>query len=133
MDLFDYLTLPMSYRALFLVRLDLPLAKPSLVPDWVTPADQHIFGVPGKCPVPWERSKENLATNGECVFTVIKQKRYEECSVAPGPNNDVIVGSVLVLWTDTMITALKLATSGDWPQAHAAWNLQRLLKAAPFD
>jgi hypothetical protein len=63
----------------------------------------------------------------------IEQKRYEECSVAPGPDNDVIVGSVLVNWTDTMITTLKMISSGDWPQAYAAWNLSGLPKAIPFD
>jgi hypothetical protein len=59
-----------------------------------------------------EEFKENLRTNGEHMFTAIEQKRYEECSVAPWPSNDVIIGSVLAIWTDTVNTTLKSPENG---------------------
>jgi hypothetical protein len=92
-----------------------------------------MFGIEGRYPVTWEMFQENLKTNGERVFTAIEQKRIEECSVAPGPSNDVIVGSVLVIWTDTMITTLKTVCNGDWPQAYSGWNISSLLNAIPFN
>jgi hypothetical protein len=107
--------------------------QPEPTSDWVTPAEQHMFGIELKFPVTWEKFKENLTTNGEHTFTVIEQKRYDECSVAPGRGNDVIVGSVLVISTDTMITTLKAACSGEGHEAYAGWNIHSLLKAIPFD
>jgi hypothetical protein len=92
-----------------------------------------MFGIDGKYPVPWERFQENLTTNGGRTFMAIEQNRYEECSVAPGPSNDVIIGSVLVNWTDITFTTLKTASNGDWPQAYAGWNISGLPKAIPFD
>jgi hypothetical protein len=51
----------------------------------------------------------------------------------PGPSNNVIVGSVLVISTDAMITTSKMATSGDWPQTSACWNISGLTKEIPSD
>jgi hypothetical protein len=44
---------------------------------------------------------------------MVEQKRHEECSVAPSPDNDVIVGSVLIIWTDHVITMMKIAGKED--------------------
>jgi hypothetical protein len=45
--------------------------------------------------------------------------RYEECSVAPGLDHDVFVVAVLVVWTEALITTLKVAGKEDWPIAHS--------------
>jgi hypothetical protein len=81
-----------------------------------------MFAIEGKRPVSWEQFKEELRTNGEHFFTAIDQQRHEDCSIPPGPGNDVIVAPVLVIWTDTMITTLKTSSIGDWPQALETWN-----------
>jgi hypothetical protein len=60
-------------------------------------------------------------------YGVLEQKRYEEGTVAPGPNNHVIVAVVLAIWTETFQTTLKLAEKEDWPiaqRAHASCVLQ---------
>jgi hypothetical protein len=66
-----------------------------------------MFGIDGKRALPWEGFKEYFRLNDEFGHTAIEQKRYEECETAPGPNNEVIVASVLVIWSDNVITTWK--------------------------
>jgi hypothetical protein len=65
------------------------------------------------------------------ISTAIEQKRYEEFSVAPGLDTDAIVGSVLVIWTDSVITTLKSIDKKDWLHAFAAWNVRGLRREIP--
>jgi hypothetical protein len=102
------------------------------IPDWKTRADQHMLGIEGKRPVPWEQFTEIIRTEGGPKYTAIEQKRHEERSVAPGPGNDVMVAEILAIWTDTLVVTLKMASSGDWPHAFSAWNITGMSKAIPF-
>jgi hypothetical protein len=61
----------------------------------------------------------------------IEQKRYEECSVAPGPRNDVMVGEILGVWTDSLIAVLKTVGKENWPIAHSARALNGLFRTVP--
>jgi hypothetical protein len=74
-----------------------------------------------------------IVDQGEMVYTAIEQKRYEECSVVPGPDNDVIVAIVLVISTDTLVTTLKMSGKEDWPQALTAFALGSLFKTIQFN
>jgi hypothetical protein len=47
----------------------------------------------------------------------VEQKRFEECLVAPWPENDVIIASVLVVSFHILIATLKSAGKRDWPIA----------------
>jgi hypothetical protein len=62
-----------------------------------------------------------VGARGETRVAVVEQKCYEECTAAPAPDADVIVAAVLVVWTDTLITTLKMVRKEDWPVAHSAY------------
>jgi hypothetical protein len=50
----------------------------------------------------------------------VERRRYEECKIAPAPDNDVIVAAVVVALPDTLISTLKFAAMEDWPIDHNA-------------
>jgi hypothetical protein len=100
-------------------------------PEWATLADQHMFGIPNKYPVPWNEFEEAIRTTRESTFMTLEQKRYEECSTGPGPDNDVIVSSVLIIWSESVISVQKNVSHGDWPQAYAGGQLTNLFKVIP--
>jgi hypothetical protein len=108
------------------------IPEPWPFPDWGTPADQHIFNIPNKEPVQWSEFEDAIRRTGETAFVALEQKRYEECSVAPGPGNDVIVGTVLVVWSDPVITVAKQSVYNDWPQAHVGRQVENLFKLIPI-
>jgi hypothetical protein len=60
----------------------------------MTDADKHMPDVEGKQAAMWEHFKELVRDNCYTEYGAIEQQRYEECSVAPGPGNDAIVGAV---------------------------------------
>jgi hypothetical protein len=66
---------------------------------------------------------------GEMMLEAVEQKLYEECSVAPGPGNDVIVAEVLVIWSESLITVLNVAGKEDWSITHSGFALLGLFKA----
>jgi hypothetical protein len=77
-----------------------------------------VLGVEAHQTVSWEQFKDIIADTGGVKYGVVEQKRYEECTVARDPDNDVIVAAVLVTWTETLIMTLKVARKDDWPIAH---------------
>lgn len=87
-------------------------------PEWATEANKFMFGINCKEAVPWDEFKDRIADRGDMKFSVLEQQRYEECSVTPVPDNDVIVAVVPVIWTDQLITKLKVAGKEDWSIAH---------------
>jgi hypothetical protein len=70
-------------------------------------AAQYMFNVPDKEALPWDKFRDRIASTGETQFRAVEQQRFEPCSGSPGPNNEVIVGAVLVIRTESMITTLK--------------------------
>jgi hypothetical protein len=72
------------------------VAQPTARPDRMTEAGKHMPGVGG---VSWEQFKEIIADTGDLKYGDVEHKRYEECTVPPGPDNNVIVAAVLVSWT----------------------------------
>jgi hypothetical protein len=65
--------------------------QPIVAPERLTEADVHLIGVEGKQAVSWEQFKELIADSGDTKYGVVEKNRYEECTVAPGADNDVIV------------------------------------------
>jgi hypothetical protein len=55
-------------------------------------ADKHMIGIEALTPVPWEDFGETVASKDEMEFKAIEQRRFEESSVAPGPDSDAIAG-----------------------------------------
>jgi hypothetical protein len=66
-------------------------------PEWMSEADKHMTAIEGLEPVPWEKFVNAAHCRGEMESKAIEQRGFEECSVAPGPDNDVIVGVALVV------------------------------------
>jgi hypothetical protein len=87
-----------------------------------------MFDIPDKRPVPWDQFRDTIRDTGEYAFVALEQKRYGECSVAPGPGNDAIVGAVLVVWSDSLISVRKNVCCNNWPQSHVGWQVDRLFK-----
>jgi hypothetical protein len=84
--------------------------EPFQFPGWVSPANWHMFEFEGKLPLSWDELKDYQMEHNEQAYMAVERKRYEECSVAPEPSNDVIVGSVLVIWTENVTTTFRVAS-----------------------
>jgi hypothetical protein len=85
-----------------------------VIPKWMTEADKHMSALTDKQAVPREQFRELIAGRGEMEVGAIEQKRYEECSLLPGPTNDVIVAAVIVSWSGTLISVLNEFGRDDW-------------------
>jgi hypothetical protein len=55
-----------------------------------------MLGVESHGAIPWERFGRLMGKRGEMRLWAVEMKRCEECSVSPAPDNNVIVGTVLV-------------------------------------
>jgi hypothetical protein len=67
-------------------------------------------------------------------FGIIEQRRFEELSVIPGPDNQVIVGSAIVVWSPSLISAFKSVGRCDYPVVVSAAALDHVfdtLRARP--
>jgi hypothetical protein len=62
----------------------------TIFPEWMSEADEHMLNIECFQPVPWKHFGGLAAHRGE--FGIIEQRRFDECSVVPGPDNDGIVG-----------------------------------------
>jgi hypothetical protein len=81
--------------------------------------DKHMLNIEGLQPVSWEQ------------FQAIEQRRFEECSVTPDLENDVVVGSDMVVWSGTLISVYKTAGWYQYPAAYSASALEQMLGALP--
>jgi hypothetical protein len=73
----------------------------------MTQDDKHMLTARDLQHVSWEHFMACIEGRGEMMVAVVEQKRHKEGTVAPGPDNDVIVAAVLVVWTDTLITTVE--------------------------
>jgi hypothetical protein len=74
-----------------------------------------------------------MSGRGESGIGAIEMKRYEACSVSPAPDSHMIVAAVLVTWTDSLITTVKMAGKEDWPIAHGAFAMGAFFNAILVD
>jgi hypothetical protein len=90
-----------------------------------------MFRIPGEQPAQWEMFKSLIENLGDIRFHAIEQKRSEDCSVPPGPDNDVVVAAAWVIGMDMLITVLKRSRMGDWPEGVTGSVLGGLIEAVP--
>jgi hypothetical protein len=80
---------------------------------------------------PVDASAGVIKDTGENRFMALEQKRYEECPAALGPGNDVVVASVLIVWSATAIAVKKNTGARDWQQAYIGTQVEGLFKSIP--
>jgi hypothetical protein len=73
----------------------------------------------------------NWKSSTQIEFRIMEQRRFEECSVAPGPDNDVMVGSALVVWSPSLISVYKSSAYENCPIATSARALDHLFDVLP--
>jgi hypothetical protein len=95
----------------------------------MTYADRHMLQVEYHRPVSCESFRDCRLASGETDVGVVEMKRYEECTVSPGKDNDVIVAVVLVVWTGTLVSVSKSIGKEDWSIGHSAHPLNGLFLA----
>jgi hypothetical protein len=74
-------------------------------PEWMREADKHMLKI------------ENVSVRSWRILVrigAVEMRRYEECTASPAPDNDVIVAAVLAVWTDTLISTLKVTAKEDF-------------------
>jgi hypothetical protein len=105
----------------------------TMAPDWMTTADGHTLRIDGKKPLPWEYFCDHVTLIDDRVFGAFEQRRFEQCEEIPSPENDVVVGSWLIVWSEHHIGALRSRGKQYYPIAvsgtaieHVLWNLLAL-------
>jgi hypothetical protein len=94
-------------------------------------ADKHMLGIEGLTRAPWDDLGETVASKSEMWFKAIKQRRFEESPVQPGPDSDVIVGFAVVVWAETVIAAYRTTGSQDHPIVVSAKALTHVSDTLP--
>jgi hypothetical protein len=56
---------------------------------------------------------------------------FEDCTIPPGPENDVIVVVILAAWTGSVAFAMKKICIEDCPIGHHAYALDCLFRSVP--
>jgi hypothetical protein len=91
--------------------------------DWMSVEDKHMIGIEGLDPGLWEQFRPLVERKSETEFGIVEQRRFEECLVVLGPDNDVMVGSTLVVWSPSLISAYKSSAYSNYPIATSALAL----------
>jgi hypothetical protein len=87
----------------------------AITPDWMSESDKNRMFIEGKRPVRRDKFCDAARLAGRKEFAILEQRRFEECRVIPGPENDAIVGSALVVWSPSFISVLKSFGKEDYP------------------
>jgi hypothetical protein len=77
-------------------------------------AHKKVLDVESHEAVPCEHLGRLMEESGESRIVAVEMKRYEECSVSPTPDSDVMVSTVLMTWSETLISARKTSGMQDW-------------------
>jgi hypothetical protein len=97
----------------------------------MTEADKKTLDVESHEALPWEHFETLTAVRGESRIGAPEMKRYEDCSVSPAPDNDVMVSTVFVPWSESVIATWKTSGMQDWPVAHGAYAIGMLFRSLP--
>jgi hypothetical protein len=81
----------------------------AMIPDWMSMADLHMIDVEGMCPVKWDQFCDVVRACDDRQFAILKQRRFEQCAAIPSAENDAIVGSALVVWSEHYLAVMKSA------------------------
>jgi hypothetical protein len=66
-------------------------------------------------------------------FKAIEQHTFEDGAFAPRPNNDTVMDSAIVVWSETTISVLRQADWADWPAVTSGKNLCGVYGALPMN
>jgi hypothetical protein len=94
-----------------------PQISEMIFPDWISEVDKHVMLIAGKQPVPWEHLCDTVSLKGQKEFAIMEQRRAEECSEVPSPDNDAIVDSALAVWSPSCVSVLKSCGKQYYPIA----------------
>jgi hypothetical protein len=54
----------------------------------------------------------------------VKMRSFEDCTVRPSSDDDIIVDVVIVAWRGTLISTLKMVAMEDWTVRHSAHAIE---------
>jgi hypothetical protein len=91
-------------------------------PEWMTEADKLMLHI-GKEPVQWDDFSARLKDRGEMDVGGVEMRCFEDYTLPPRPDNDVIVAAVLVPCKSSMVSVLKQIGMADWPVGHSTYAL----------
>jgi hypothetical protein len=100
-------------------------------PEWMTKPDKHMLGIEVHQAVSWVHFGDYAEEQGGSKFDAIEQKRHEECTVAPGPGNDVIMAAISAMWRETPVTSWKVSGKEDLRASQGWLALVALSKTIP--
>jgi hypothetical protein len=98
--------------------------------SWMSDVDKHMLET-GLTPIPGDQFGGTVWRKGEKYFKAVEQRRFEEGTFAPGPGNDVMMGSSIVVWSATTISALRTDGWADWPAATSGKIISGLYSTLP--
>jgi hypothetical protein len=75
-------------------------AMRAMIPDRMSVAGQHMMDIPGMRPVEWKYFGDVGRLRGDRVFAIVEQRCIKQCGSTPSPENEVVLGSALVVWSD---------------------------------
>jgi hypothetical protein len=100
-------------------------------PEWMSEADKQMTRIEDKQPVPWELFCDQVRASHDLQFAILEQWRFEECPALPSPNNDVIIDSAEVVWSEHYIGVLKSCGKHDYPIAVTGAASEHVLRNLP--
>jgi hypothetical protein len=72
-----------------------------------------------------------MSCSEDCVFAVLEQRSFEAYGVVPSPDNDAIVGSALVVWSDYYVCVLKSTGKQTCPIAVLGAAIEHVVLSLP--
>jgi hypothetical protein len=98
----------------------------------MTEADQRLPEAEGHEAVPWKPFGDLLVERGEYQVDVVEMRKDEPTSEGPSPHNAIVTTTVLVAWSDTLISVLKKPATMWWPVEAAAFTIGMYFKSLPI-
>jgi hypothetical protein len=93
--------------------------------------DKHMLEIEGLTPIPREEFAGKAYRSGDRVFKIIEQRRFEQGSVAPNPDNDTFVGVALVVWSPALIAVHKSIGHSECPLCASGKAVDHVFDSLP--
>jgi hypothetical protein len=100
-------------------------------PDWMSEAVRHMMDVEGLKPVQWNQFFDLVRLSDHRGFSIVEQRRFEQCEVTPATDDDAVVGVSLVVWLGHYVKALRTSRKLDFPIATTGMALEAAIKNLP--
>jgi hypothetical protein len=82
-------------------------------------------------PVKWDQFCDVVRLSDDRQFAILEQRRLEQCGAIPSPENDVIVGAAMVVWSEHFICVMKTSWKQDYPLETTGTALNWVIKNPP--